>query len=211
MMHSRKYNRGATTTTTTTKVIVCAVASLSSAYNHNVIPIICSVNAFSSPTSPLIHHQQQQQRCLTSSSTSSNTPLSSYRHRSCHSKSKLITSRSQLYSSTSRTPYTPTTITPSSSSDILSQSGYQRPLISWYPGHIGAAERLLAETLKSVDVVVEVRDSRIPKASAHPRVAEWSNGKPRVVVFTRCDVVPKASITAWKWVSFFGFGIYFFW
>ena len=33
------------------------------------------------------------------------------------------------------------------------------PSISWYPGHIAKAERELAEYLKKVDVVIEVRVS----------------------------------------------------
>mmetsp|Transcript_1795 Transcript_1795/g.4762 ORF Transcript_1795/g.4762 Transcript_1795/m.4762 type:complete len:344 (+) Transcript_1795:122-1153(+) len=81
---------------------------------------------------------------------------------------------------------------------ILISSGYNRPLVNWYPGHIAKAERLLSETLKSVDVVVEVRDARCPKATAHPRVAEWSAGRPRVVVLTHADAVTSASRGSWK-------------
>jgi len=80
----------------------------------------------------------------------------------------------------------------------LAASGYKRPSVNWYPGHIAKAERQLSETLKSVDVVVEVRDARAPKATAHPRVAEWAAGRPRVVVLTHVDSVPEASRVAWK-------------
>ena len=47
----------------------------------------------------------------------------------------------------------------------------------------------MAETLKSADVLVEVRDARIPKATSHPKVREWIAGKPRIVVLTRVDMV----------------------
>ena len=80
----------------------------------------------------------------------------------------------------------------------LAASGYKRPAVNWYPGHIAKAERQLSETLKSVDVVVEVRDARAPKATAHPRVAEWAAGRPRVVVLTHVDSVPDPSRAAWK-------------
>jgi len=80
----------------------------------------------------------------------------------------------------------------------LAASGYKRPTVNWYPGHIAKAERQLSETLKSVDVVVEVRDARAPKATAHPRVAEWAAGRPRVVVLTHVDSVPEPSRAAWK-------------
>jgi len=79
-----------------------------------------------------------------------------------------------------------------------SVSGYKRASINWYPGHIASAERQLSETLKAVDVVIEVRDARIPQATAHPKVREWAAGKPRIVVLTRSDMVPQTSIHLWK-------------
>jgi hypothetical protein len=75
---------------------------------------------------------------------------------------------------------------------------YTRPVVQWYPGHIAKAERQLAETLKAVDVVVEVRDARICKATAHPRVGEWCAGRPRIVVLTHLDTVPRAAVNSWK-------------
>ena len=42
--------------------------------------------------------------------------------------------------------------------------------IQWYPGHIAKAERALKEQLKRVDVVLEVRDARIPLATYHPQM-----------------------------------------
>lgn len=40
----------------------------------------------------------------------------------------------------------------------------------WYPGHIGKTERALKEQLKLMDVVIEVRDARIPLSTSHPQV-----------------------------------------
>jgi ribosome biogenesis GTPase A len=77
-------------------------------------------------------------------------------------------------------------------------SGYQRPKVQWYPGHIAKAERQLQETISAVDVVLEVRDARIPKATCHPNVATWCSGKPRIVVITHVDTVPKSATVAWK-------------
>lgn len=104
------------------------------------------------------------------------------------------------------TPYHTTTTTndqsPSTSSSSTQQqqqtlSGYKAPSVNWYPGHIAKAERNLAETLKSADVLVEVRDARIPKATSHPKVREWIAGKPRIVVLTRVDMVPRLSVRKW--------------
>lgn len=63
------------------------------------------------------------------------------------------------------------------------------PLIQWYPGHISKAEKALREQLKLVDVVLEVRDIRIPLATSHPQVPEWVGGKARVLVLNRVDMV----------------------
>jgi hypothetical protein len=44
--------------------------------------------------------------------------------------------------------------------------------VQWYPGHIAKAERQLKEQLKMVDLVLEVRDARIPVSTCHPQVRE---------------------------------------
>eukprot|EP00587_Corethron_hystrix_P013509 CAMPEP_0113325578 /NCGR_PEP_ID=MMETSP0010_2-20120614/17864_1 /TAXON_ID=216773 ORGANISM="Corethron hystrix, Strain 308" /NCGR_SAMPLE_ID=MMETSP0010_2 /ASSEMBLY_ACC=CAM_ASM_000155 /LENGTH=198 /DNA_ID=CAMNT_0000185455 /DNA_START=102 /DNA_END=694 /DNA_ORIENTATION=+ /assembly_acc=CAM_ASM_000155 len=76
-------------------------------------------------------------------------------------------------------------------------SGYKRPSINWFPGHIASATASLSATLKRVDVVVEVRDARIPSATSHPRVAEWAAGRPRVVAITRIDLATASSLSSW--------------
>ena len=77
-------------------------------------------------------------------------------------------------------------------------SGYTRPGVQWYPGHIAKAERQLSETLKAVDVVVEVRDARAAKATSHPKVGEWCAGRPRIVVLTHLDMIPRSAASAWR-------------
>jgi ribosome biogenesis GTPase A len=79
-----------------------------------------------------------------------------------------------------------------------SQSGYSRPVVQWYPGHIAKAERELSQILKLVDVVVEVRDARALKATSHPKVATWCAGRPRLVALTHGDQIPKRTISEWK-------------
>ena len=34
--------------------------------------------------------------------------------------------------------------------------------INWYPGHMEKARREMQETLKSVDLIIELRDARLP-------------------------------------------------
>jgi len=40
----------------------------------------------------------------------------------------------------------------------------------WYPGHIAKTEKELKEQLKLMDVVIEIRDARIPMSTSHPQV-----------------------------------------
>ena len=72
------------------------------------------------------------------------------------------------------------------------------PPIQWYPGHIASAEKALAEQLKRVDVVLEIRDARIPLASAHPQVPRWIGDKPRVLVLNRMDAITPRALELWQ-------------
>ena len=60
-------------------------------------------------------------------------------------------------------------------------------------GHIAQAEKRLHDVLGSVDVVVEVRDARIPASTAHPMVDDWLRNRnaQRVVAITKIDLAPK--------------------
>ncbi|MGP1385855.1 MAG: ribosome biogenesis GTPase YlqF [Thainema sp.] len=73
----------------------------------------------------------------------------------------------------------------------------QTPPIQWYPGHIAKAEKALMDQLKRVDVVLEVRDARIPLATHHPDVVRWTEGKERVLVLNRVDMIPGDVRDAW--------------
>ncbi|MDJ0676610.1 MAG: ribosome biogenesis GTPase YlqF [Calothrix sp. MO_167.B42] len=75
---------------------------------------------------------------------------------------------------------------------------YKLNLIQWYPGHIAKAEKKLQEQLKLVDVVLEVRDARIPLATHHPQVKQWIGNKPRVLVLNRLDMITPQIQELWK-------------
>ena len=71
------------------------------------------------------------------------------------------------------------------------------PYVQWYPGHIAKAERLLTNQLKKVDVILEVRDARIPLATHHPNVQHWIGSKGRVLVMNRMDMIPDSTKSQW--------------
>lgn len=72
------------------------------------------------------------------------------------------------------------------------------PVVNWYPGHIAKAERQLKEQLKLVDVVLEVRDARIPISTSHPEISSWIGEKPRLLLLNRKDMVSKADMDNWS-------------
>jgi ribosome biogenesis GTPase A len=71
------------------------------------------------------------------------------------------------------------------------------PPIQWYPGHIAKAEKALLEQLKRVDVVLEVRDARIPLSTHHPQVDQWIGEKGRILVMNRMDMIPPKAREQW--------------
>lgn len=74
---------------------------------------------------------------------------------------------------------------------------YKLNLIQWYPGHIAKAEKNLKEQLTRVDVVLEVRDARIPLATHHPQINEWVGNKARVLVLNRLDMITPQVRSLW--------------
>ncbi|GBG86294.1 hypothetical protein CBR_g41288 [Chara braunii] len=71
-------------------------------------------------------------------------------------------------------------------------------LVQWYPGHIAKAERDLKQQLKLVDVVIEVRDARIPLATTHPDIDQWIGGRLKIIVLNRQDMVSSEDRRIWS-------------
>ncbi|KAJ9171960.1 hypothetical protein P3X46_015254 [Hevea brasiliensis] len=67
----------------------------------------------------------------------------------------------------------------------------------WYPGHIAKTEKELKEQLKFMDVVIEVRDARIPLSTTHPQMDSWLGNRKRILVLNREDMISKADRNAW--------------
>ncbi len=69
--------------------------------------------------------------------------------------------------------------------------------INWYPGHMARARRRLAEQLSRVDVVVELCDARIPRASRNPDLNELTAGKKRLLILSKADLAEESETRAW--------------
>lgn len=73
--------------------------------------------------------------------------------------------------------------------------------IQWYPGHMTKARRLIAESMPSQDVVIEVLDARMPRASENPVVTELRRHKPVIKVLSKSDLADP-DVTQ-QWIRFF--------
>ncbi len=69
--------------------------------------------------------------------------------------------------------------------------------IHWYPGHIAKAERQLKEKLNLVDVIIEVRDARIPLSSSYDNIEKLLGDKPRLLLLNKADLVDKGELVEW--------------
>lgn len=69
--------------------------------------------------------------------------------------------------------------------------------IQWYPGHMTKAKREMQEKLKMVDMVIELRDARIPNASKNPLIDELCKQKPRLIILSKKDKAEDAQTAAW--------------
>ena len=79
----------------------------------------------------------------------------------------------------------------------MTQLSVNAPAIQWYPGHIAKAEKALSANLAKVDLVIEVRDARIPMATSHPRLQRWIGNKQHLLVLNRVDMIPAPVRLAW--------------
>lgn len=72
--------------------------------------------------------------------------------------------------------------------------------INWFPGHMTKAKRLMEEAIKTVDMVIEIRDCRIPNASKNPMIDQLIQNKPRLILLSKKDKGDRVEIE--KWVKY---------
>lgn len=74
-------------------------------------------------------------------------------------------------------------------------------VINWYPGHMVKAQNEIRESLKLIDIVVEVLDARIPLSSQNPKIDEIINLKARIVVLNKVDLADDNATK--RWIKYF--------
>ncbi len=75
--------------------------------------------------------------------------------------------------------------------------GSNRYNIQWFPGHMAKAKREILGLMKLVDVVIELKDARIPNSSTNPMINEIVGNKPRLILLNKSDMADKKITKDW--------------
>ena len=73
--------------------------------------------------------------------------------------------------------------------------------INWYPGHMAKTKKQIIEDLKLIDVVIEILDARIPRASQNKDLQELFKKKKRIILLNKSDLAEET--ISKKWVEFY--------
>lgn len=69
--------------------------------------------------------------------------------------------------------------------------------IQWFPGHMRATQKAISDRIKTIDVVIELLDARLPGSSASPMIAELTASKPALKVLNKQDLADPARTAQW--------------
>ncbi|MEM5567895.1 ribosome biogenesis GTPase YlqF [Aerococcus viridans] len=69
--------------------------------------------------------------------------------------------------------------------------------IQWYPGHMAKAKKEVQSQLSAVDIVLEIRDARIPTASMNPMLDEIIKNKRHMIVLNKQDLADPQQTKEW--------------
>ncbi len=70
-------------------------------------------------------------------------------------------------------------------------------IIQWYPGHMDKALREMQNTLKLVDAIIYVLDSRAPYSCINPKYKDLIGNKPALLVLNKADLVNEEDLNKW--------------
>ena len=79
-----------------------------------------------------------------------------------------------------------------------SEKSFSSSSINWYPGHMVKAQNEIKDSLKLIDIVVEILDARIPMSSRNPLINELAGNKARIVVLNKADLADVNVTNKWK-------------
>lgn len=76
-------------------------------------------------------------------------------------------------------------------------SGVNKSVINWYPGHMAKAKRIMKEKMGVIDVVYEVIDARMPYSSKIQDIGSIIGNKPKLLIMTKMDLCDKKETERW--------------
>lgn len=68
---------------------------------------------------------------------------------------------------------------------------------NWFPGHMMKAMRDIKAKVQMVDLVIEVRDARVPLASGNATLVETFEGKARLILLNKVNLAEPTAVTKW--------------
>ena len=68
--------------------------------------------------------------------------------------------------------------------------------IQWFPGHMTKTKRMIAESIKLCDCVIELCDARCPQSSRNPELPRLIGDKKLLLVINKSDIADPVQITA---------------
>ena len=81
------------------------------------------------------------------------------------------------------------------------EKSFSKTSINWFPGHMAKTRRIMKENLKNVDIVIELLDSRIPKSSKNPEIAQLVEHKPLLTLLNKSSLADPTATK--KWIEYY--------
>lgn len=72
------------------------------------------------------------------------------------------------------------------------------PEIQWFPGHMAKAKRQLSEIVRYLDLLIEVRDARIPLTSHNDDLESILDKRPVIVLLNKADLADPVATEQWS-------------
>ncbi len=69
--------------------------------------------------------------------------------------------------------------------------------VQWFPGHMHLTRKAIGERVKTIDVVIEMVDARLPASSANPMLRELLARKPSLKVLNKADLADPTRTPQW--------------
>ena len=85
--------------------------------------------------------------------------------------------------------------------NLEKNSGVNKSVINWYPGHMAKTKREIKEKIDLIDIVFEVIDARIPYSSKNKDIDDIIKDKPRVIIMTKVDLCDINKTN--KWIKYY--------